>query len=328
MVAGGLQGAMFALRYATISLNATLRAGRVDPADQFTYRISATASGTVLSSATSSGSGNGPFSPTSSFVTTPQSLTLERGHGTGSASPLSSYNPSLTCTNTASGSPTRAADECRHQLLRHPLDRLRRLDRLRSSANAKAAAVLGITKSAPAPALKVGAELGLHPHRHQFRRRGDRQRAGEGPAAGQPHLRLRQRHELDLHQRSVARYLQPLGRLDRRRRQLDDRGHGDARRPPPPAPASPTTPPWTPPAARVRPAPGPACAPAAACASSGPNIIVYINPQPESGTATAGTAATPIASVIANDAVNGTAASLGAGGNADPRAVRLAGRPG
>ncbi len=156
MVAGGLQGSMFALRYSTISLNTTLSAGRVDPADQFTYRISATASGTVLSSATSSGSGNGPFSPTSSFVTTPQSLTLSEIMAPGSASPLTSYNPTLTCTNTAGGSPTVLPANVATSS--YAIPSIAFGDAISCEfTNAKAAAVLALTKSAPSPALKVGA---------------------------------------------------------------------------------------------------------------------------------------------------------------------------
>ena len=60
MVAGGKQGSMFALRFASISLNKTLVGTRVKPADQFTYKIHATSSGNTLGTATSSGAGNEP----------------------------------------------------------------------------------------------------------------------------------------------------------------------------------------------------------------------------------------------------------------------------
>jgi len=67
LVAGGLQGSMFAVRNSIISLNKTLVGGRVNAADQFTYSISATSSGTVLGSTSSSGSGSGPFGATLGF---------------------------------------------------------------------------------------------------------------------------------------------------------------------------------------------------------------------------------------------------------------------
>jgi len=54
------------------------------------------------------------------------------------------------------------------------------------------------------------------------------------------------------------------------------------------------------------------------CATTTVTITVAGNivPQPDSGTATAGTASTPVSNVAANDKVNGAQATLGAGGNA------------
>jgi uncharacterized repeat protein (TIGR01451 family) len=314
MVAGGLQGAMFALRYATISLNATLGAGRVDPTDQFTYRISATATGTVLSSATSTGSGNGPFSSTSSFVTTPQSLTLSEIMAPGSASPLSSYNPSLTCTNTAGGSPTLLPTNVATSS--YVIPSIAFGDSIVCAfANAKAAALLGLTKSAPTPALKVGTDSVYTltvsnsgasatssaqvkdqlPANLTFVSASGTNwactntaslltcnlAAGTIAAGGNSTIAVTVTAAAAAAGASITNYAS-----------LDPAGGASA------------------------PAPGPACTPAASCASSGPNIVVYINPQPEGGTATAGTGSTPIASVTANDVVNGAAASLGAGGNA------------
>lgn len=106
LVAGGLQGAMFALRYSAISLTTKIVGGRIYAADQFTYKISLTASGSTLGTATSSGTGNGPFGTTSSFITTPQSLTLTESLASGSVSPMSAYSPTLTCTNSTAGSST------------------------------------------------------------------------------------------------------------------------------------------------------------------------------------------------------------------------------
>ena len=314
MVAGGLQGAMFALRYATISLNTSLTSGRADPSDQFTYRISATSSGTVLSSATSSGTGNGPFSSTSSFVTTPQSLTLSEVMAAGSASPLSSYNPSLTCTNTAGGSPTVLPTNA--ATTSYAIPAIAFGDSIACQfSNTKAAAVLGLTKSAPVPALKVGANsvytltvTNSGPSASSGAQVKDQlpatltfvsasgtnwtcinaaglitcNFAGGSIASGASStIAITVTAAAASAGSSVTNYAS-----------VDPTGGAAA------------------------PAPGPACTPAASCASAGPNLIVYINPQPESGTAIAGTASTPIASVITNDAVNGAAASLGASGNA------------
>ena len=105
MVAGGLQGSMFALRYSAITLN-TQVIGRTYAADQFKYSISLTSSGTVLSSATSTGTGIGPYTSTSSFITTPQSLTLSEVMAPGSVSAMAGYTPTLSCTNSNSSSTT------------------------------------------------------------------------------------------------------------------------------------------------------------------------------------------------------------------------------
>ena len=314
LVAGGLQGAMFALRYSTISLNTALGAGRVDPADQFTYRISATASGTILSSATSTGSGNGPFSSTSSFVTTPQSLTLSEVMAPGSVSTLASYLPSLTCTNTAGGSPTVLPTNVATSS--YAIPSIAFGDAIACEfTNAKAAAVLGLTKSAPTPALKVGVNsvytltvTNTGPSGTSSAQVKDQLPAslsfvaasgtnwscsnaaglitcnlasGSIAAGGSSTIAVTVTAAAAAAGASVTNYAA-----------VDPSG----------GPAAPP--------------PGPACTPAAACASAGPNLIVYVNPQPESGTATAGTGATPIANVVANDTVNGAAATLGAAGNA------------
>ncbi|MBV9697143.1 MAG: DUF11 domain-containing protein, partial [Gammaproteobacteria bacterium] len=155
LVAGGLQGAMFALRYSTISLNKTLVGGRANPADQFTYTISATSSGTVLGSGTSSGTGNGPFSATSSFLTTPQSLTLREVMAPGSVSTLASYLPSLTCTNAAAGSTTVLPNNVAGSSYIIPAiafgDAISCL-----FTNTKGGPALSIAKSGPSPGLRVG----------------------------------------------------------------------------------------------------------------------------------------------------------------------------
>jgi len=52
MVGGGLQGAMFAVRFASIRLNQQITGTRVDTADQFKFDIRATASSAVLATGT------------------------------------------------------------------------------------------------------------------------------------------------------------------------------------------------------------------------------------------------------------------------------------
>jgi uncharacterized repeat protein (TIGR01451 family) len=314
LVAGGLQGAMFALRYSTISLNKSLSAGRVDPSDQFTYRISATASGTVLGTGTSSGAGNGPFNPTSSFLTTQQSLTLSEAMAPGSASPLSYYIPSLTCTNAASGSPTVLPTNV--AATSYVLPSIAFGDAISCEfTNAKVTALLGLTKSAPTPALKVGVNSTYT------------LTVTNSGIASSPGAQVKDQLPANLTLVSasgtnwscssagslltcnlaagaiaagasstisvtVTAAAAAAGASITNYASVDPSGGASA------------------------PSPGPACAPASACASSGPYTVIYINPQPESGTATAGTASTPIASVTANDAVNGAPATLGAGGNA------------
>lgn len=315
MVAGGLQGAMFALRYSTISLNKTLSAGRVDPTDQFTYRISATSSGTVLGNATSSGSGNGPFSPTSSFLTTQQSLTLSEVMAPGSASPLSSYVPSLTCVNTASGSttvlPTNAASTS------YVIPSISFGDSIACDfTNAKGATLLGIAKSAPAPALKVGVNSVYT------------LTVTNSGAAASPAAQVKDQLPANLTFISATgtnwtcANVAALLTCDFSGGTIAASGGTSTISVTLGAPiatggASITNYASVDPAGGASaPAPGAMCAPAAACASSGPYTVIYINPQPESGTSSAGTASTPIATVTANDLVNAAAATLGPGGNA------------
>ena len=315
LVAGGLQGAMFALRYSAISLNKTLVGTRVNAADQFTYKISATSSGNTLGTATSSGAGNGPFGQTSSFITTPQPLTLSESMAPGSVSTLAaSYGSSLTCTNATAGSltplPNNAATtsyvlssiafgdviSCRFTNTAHP-------------------PVLAVTKSAPSPGLQVGVNsvytLTVT-------------NSGQGSAttaqvkdqlpANLTFVSATGTNWLCTNASSlitcafaggtivsggtstiavtVTAAAAAGGASDTNYASIDPTGGTAA------------------------PAPGSACTPTASCASSGPNTVIYINPVAESGTAVAGTASTPIANVAANDTVNGAAATLGTAGNA------------
>jgi uncharacterized repeat protein (TIGR01451 family) len=101
LVGGGLQGAMFAIRYASLAVNAQLSGARANPSDQFVYSIS-TIGGQAIASATSSGSGAGPF--TAAIVPTVAAgypFVVSEAIAAGSTSTLASYAVSLTCTNAA-----------------------------------------------------------------------------------------------------------------------------------------------------------------------------------------------------------------------------------
>ena len=106
MTAGGLQGAMFAVRFASIRLRKTITGARVNAADQFTFRVSATSSGTTLASGTTSGTSNGPFSATPLSLASGIGLTLSEAMTPGSVSTLARYQSRLTCTNTTTSSTT------------------------------------------------------------------------------------------------------------------------------------------------------------------------------------------------------------------------------
>lgn len=105
MQAGGLQGAMFAVRFASIRLRKTITGARVDPADQFDFRVTATSNGTTLASGTTTGTGNGAFTANPLSLASGISLTLSEAMAAGSISPLTKYESRLTCTN-ATGSST------------------------------------------------------------------------------------------------------------------------------------------------------------------------------------------------------------------------------
>lgn len=314
LVAGGLQGSMFAVRYSTISLNKTLAAGRVNPADQFTYKITATASGTTLGSATSSGTGNGPFTATSSFLTTPQSLTVSEVMAPGSVSTLANYGPSLTCTNANRGSTTPLPMNV--ATTSYVIPSINFSDAISCLfTNTKLAAVLGVTKSAPSPALKVGVNS---TYTLTVTNSGN-------AAATTAQVKDQLPSNLNFVSASGTNWTCTAagslitcqfsggtiavggtstiavtvtapaaagGASDTNYASIDPTGGNGA------------------------PTPGPSCTPASACTSSGPNTVIYINALPESGTATAGTASTPIASAVANDTVNGASATLGLTGNA------------
>lgn len=99
--AGGLQGVMFAIRFASIQLRTQVLGGRVNAADQFTYQIDATTTSARLAGGTTSGSGNGPFQISPLTLSASLPLTLRLNMAAGSASALSAYAATLTCVNTA-----------------------------------------------------------------------------------------------------------------------------------------------------------------------------------------------------------------------------------
>ncbi len=106
LVGGGLQGALFAVRYASMALTTQFNGIRASASDQFTYKIS-TPGGTVLASGSSTGSAAGPF-PIASVpaVAAGYPFVVSETLAPGSASTLANYASSLTCTNAASGGST------------------------------------------------------------------------------------------------------------------------------------------------------------------------------------------------------------------------------
>ena len=314
LVAGGLQGAMFALRYSIISLNKQLVGGRVNAADQFTYKISATASGTVLSTGTSTGAGSGPFSPTSSFLTSAQSLTLSEAMAPGSVSPLSYYTPSLTCTNAASGSPTQLPSNL--AATSYVIPSIAFGDSISCVfTNTKSGPLLAVAKSAPSGGIRVGTNSAY---------------TLTVTNSGALATSTAQVKDLLPANLTLISATGPNWSCSNSGSLITCNFSGGSI-----APSASSTITVTVTAAAAAagssvtnyaavdptggasaPAPGAGCTPAAACASAGPNLIVYINPQAETGSATAGTGGTPIANVAANDTVNGAAATLGPTGNA------------
>lgn len=99
--AGGLQGVMFAIRFASIQLRTQILGSRISAADQFTYQIAATTTSATLAEGTTSGSGSGPFSISPLTLSASLPLTLRLNMAAGSANALSAYAATLTCVNTA-----------------------------------------------------------------------------------------------------------------------------------------------------------------------------------------------------------------------------------
>ncbi len=104
---GGLQGVMFAIRFATIRLETQILGTRANAADQFNFQIASTATSGTISSGLTSGAGTGPFSTAPLSMAAGIPITLRIAMASGSSSAITAYSALLTCTNT-SGT-TRAA---------------------------------------------------------------------------------------------------------------------------------------------------------------------------------------------------------------------------
>lgn len=106
LVGGGLQGTMFAVRFASIRLNTQIAGARVNAADQFAFSINATSGGAALASGTSSGATLGPFTAAALSSTAAIPITLNQSMASGSSSAIGKYRSTLTCTNSTTGSST------------------------------------------------------------------------------------------------------------------------------------------------------------------------------------------------------------------------------
>jgi uncharacterized repeat protein (TIGR01451 family) len=104
--AGGLQGVMFAVRFASLRLNKTITGARVDATDQFKFDIKTTGAGTILATGGSTGTGNGPFTAAAVSLASGIPLTIAESMATGSASAITKYRSRISCINGATGSST------------------------------------------------------------------------------------------------------------------------------------------------------------------------------------------------------------------------------
>lgn len=98
---GGLQGVMFAIRFATIRLQTQILGTRVNSADQLSFQIASTATGSTITSGTTSGTGGGPFTTAPLSMSAGIPITLRLAMAAGSASAITAYAANLTCVNTA-----------------------------------------------------------------------------------------------------------------------------------------------------------------------------------------------------------------------------------
>jgi uncharacterized repeat protein (TIGR01451 family) len=104
--AGGLQGVMLAVRFASIRLEKRITGPRINTADQFRFEVASSATGTVLASGVTSGPGSGPYVATTLNMAAGVPITVRETMAAGSVSSLAQYSASLTCVNTSG--PTRA----------------------------------------------------------------------------------------------------------------------------------------------------------------------------------------------------------------------------
>lgn len=104
---GGLQGVMFAIRFATIRLQTQILGTRVNSADQLSFQIASTATSATISSGTTTGTGTGPFATAPLSMAAGIPVTLRLAMAAGSANAITAYAANLTCVNTAGT--TRAA---------------------------------------------------------------------------------------------------------------------------------------------------------------------------------------------------------------------------
>ncbi|HEX7709907.1 MAG TPA: hypothetical protein VF418_03125 [Sphingomonadaceae bacterium] len=104
MVGSGLEGAMFAVRFASIRLTTQIATARADADDQFAFTINATGTGSLLASGTSSGTGLGPFTAAALSSSAAIPLTLNQAMAGGSANAIAHYRSVLKCTNSTSSS--------------------------------------------------------------------------------------------------------------------------------------------------------------------------------------------------------------------------------
>lgn len=106
MNGAGLQGIMFAVRFASITLSKTIGGARITANDQFDFGIESTSSGTSFASGTTTGTGLGPFPAVVLSTASGIPITLAESMAAGSDSDITQYQSVLTCTNTTSGSST------------------------------------------------------------------------------------------------------------------------------------------------------------------------------------------------------------------------------
>lgn len=104
MVGSGLEGAMFAVRFASIRLNTQIAGTRIAAADQFSFTINATGTGSVLASGASTGTGLGPFTAAALSSSAAIPLSLNQAMAGGSTNAISHYSSVLDCSNATSSS--------------------------------------------------------------------------------------------------------------------------------------------------------------------------------------------------------------------------------